>query len=396
MAKKAMAARDGSRAPPAWIRQGEVVKKQGRILKSNREEDVIVAERAHEWLDRLERSVDPNDRAEFMAWLKESPLHVRETLNATTFDTMLSHILDPDHKHDIEALVRQKNVVPLSNGAGQDMGSATVEPRAMRDKRARWSALIGIAAAACLAVVVGINWSPRTQPQEQFHTDIGEQRSIGLSDGSVVHMNTRSRVRVVFSDTARDVYLVDGQAIFKVKHDAARPFRVHVDSAVVQAIGTQFDVHRFKDRTNVAVIEGVVQIISGTEGKLDAETLSKLPENTKVPAGESVVIVADGKLTPHATISPQDAGAWRQRRLIFRNHTLAEIAEEFNRYNHTQLRVEGETLRALRFRSLVLDADDQQSLLVYLAQAKPIVTERVGNELVIRIQPNLVQAKPEK
>jgi transmembrane sensor len=396
MAEKATAARDRPRARPTRIRQGDVVKKQGKILKGNREEAVLIAERAHEWLDRLERSHDPNDRAEFMAWLKESPLHVREVLFATTFDAALAHVLDPDHKQDIEALASQTNVVPLSNGAGQDMGSATVKPRTMRDKRLGWRSLVALAAAACLAIAIAVDWSYPTQPTEQFGTAIGEQRSIGLSDGSIVHMNTRSRVRVAFSDTARDVYLLDGQAIFKVKHDAARPFRVHVDTAVVQAIGTQFDVHRLKDRTNVAVIEGVVQIISGTEGKLDAETLSKLPENTKVPAGESVVIVADGKLTPHAEISPQDAGAWQQRRLIFRNHTLAEIADEFNRYNHTQLRVEGETLRTMRFTRLVLDAGDPQTLLDYLARERPIVTERVGDELVIRIQPNFAQTKPAK
>lgn len=391
-----MAAKDGSPARPTWIRQGEVVNKQGRNSKAIREEAVIIAERAHEWLDRLEHSHDPNDRTEFMAWLKESPLHVREVLTATTFDAMLPHLLDPDHKIDIEALAHQKNVVPLGNSASRDLGSATVTPRKMRDKRLGWPALIGLAAAACLAVAIIIDWPYSPQPQEQFRTETGEQRSIGLSDGSIIHMNTRSRVRVAFSDAARDVYLLDGQAIFKVKHDADRPFRVHVDSAVVQAIGTQFDVRRFNGRTNVAVIEGVVQIISGTAGKLDAETLSKLPESTKVPAGESVVIVGDGELTPHTAISPHDASAWQQRRLIFRNHTLAEIAEEFNRYNHTQLRVEGETLRTLRFRSLVLDADDPQSLLAYLAREKPIVTERIGDALVVRMQPNLVQAKPEK
>lgn len=396
MAKQVMAAKDGSPARPTWIRQGEVVKKQGRNSQVNREEAVIIAERAHEWLDRLERFRDPNDRAEFMAWLKESPLHVREVLIATTFDAMLPHLLDPDHKIDIEALAHQKNVVPLGSGASQDLGSATAKPRKMLDKRLGWPALIGLAAAACLTIAISIDWSYPPQPQEQFRTETGEQRSIGLSDGSIIHMNTRSQVRVAFSDAARDVYLLDGQAIFKVKHDAVRPFRVHVDSAVVQAIGTQFDVRRLDDRTNVAVIEGVVQIISGTAGKLDAETLAKLPESTKVPAGESVVIVADGKLTPHIAISPQDASAWQQRRLIFRNHTLAQIAEEFNRYNQTQLRVEGETLRALRFRSLVLDANDPQSLLAYLAREKPIVTERVGDALVIRMQTHLVQAKPEK
>lgn len=359
----------------------------------NQEEAVLIAERAHEWLDRLERSEDPNDRADFMAWLKESPVHVREVLSATTFDAVLPLTLDPDHKIDVDVLARQKNVVLLGNGAGREIEPARMKPRKMRDKRMGWSSLIGLSAAAGLAIAVAINWPGPAEPQQQFGTSVGEQRSIGLSDGSIVHMNTQSNVRVAFSDTARDVYLLGGQATFKVKHDAARPFRVHVDSTVVQAIGTQFDVHRLKDRTNVAVIEGVVQIISGTEGKLDAATLSKLPENTKVPAGESVVIVADGKLTPHAAISPQDASAWQQRRLIFRNHTLAEIATEFNRYNRApQIRIEGEDLRARRF-NIVLDADDPQSLLDYLSTDKQIAFNRSGDELVIRTQ-NFARARP--
>jgi len=40
--------------------------------------------------------------------------------------------------------------------------------------------------------------------------------------------------------------------------------------------------------------------------------------------------------------------SWRQRRLVFRDATLADIAAEFNRYNHTQIHVEGDAARELR------------------------------------------------
>lgn len=376
------------------------MKKQRRNV--NREAAVLIAERADEWVERLKHSHDPNDRVEFLAWLKKSPLHVREVLCATTWDKLLEHTLDPNRALDVEALMRQtgSNVVPLGNSISRDTAAVAVElaePRSMQSKRIGWSSLARIAAAACLALALALGWlqlTGRSEPQQQFGTTIGEQRSVGLSDGSIVHMNTQSRVRIAFSAAARDVYLLEGQAIFKVKHDAARPFRVHVGSAAVQAIGTQFDVRRLKDRTHVAVIEGVVQIISDTGGDLDPETLAKLPESTKVPAGESVVIIADGKLTPHATISPQDASAWQQRRLVFHKHTLAEIAAEFNRYNRTpQIRVEGDTLRARRF-SMVLDADDPQSLLDYLSTNKQITVDRTGHELVIRMTSGFAQNKP--
>jgi len=200
---------------------------------------------------------------------------------------------------------------------------------------------------------------------------------------------------VAFSAEGRDIYLLEGQAIFKVERDAARPFRVHVDSDVVQAIGTQFDVHRLKDRTSVAVIEGVVQIIPGAAGKITLDTLARLPAETRVPAGERISIAADGKLTPHTQISALEAGAWQQRRLIFRQQTLAEIAAEFNRYNRNpQIRIEGDALRNQRL-SAVFDADDPETLFTYLAATDPrFILDRNGVEMIIRMRSNFAQVGP--
>jgi transmembrane sensor len=380
---------------PIRIRQGEAVKK-GKFMKVYRGEVSVIAE---EWLERM-KAGNPVDNAQFLRWLKESPLHVREMLTATTWDKLLDRMLDPEHKVNIDELRTQlaTNVVPLG-GISRHIAAAAalVKPRGMLDRRIGWSWLAGLSAAAGLAIALVLGWPQITSGhgyQEQFATAVGEQRSVGLADGSVVTLNTRSRVEVDFSAQARDVYLLEGQAIFKVKHDATRPFRVHVDAAVVQAIGTQFDVYRLKGRTSVTVIEGVVQIIPDASGSIDIAELSKLPANTKVPAGETVTIVADGKLTPHANVDAQEATAWQQRRLVFRNRTLAEIAAEFNRYNRIpQIRIEGAALQAMRLTS-VFDADDPQSLLTYLALDNRIAFEHGDDELVIRMQSNLAQAAP--
>ena len=42
--------------------------------------------------------------------------------------------------------------------------------------------------------------------------------------------------------------------------------------------------------------------------------------------------------------------AWRERRLVFTKEALADIAEEFNRYNRApQIRVEGDIARNTRY-----------------------------------------------
>lgn len=352
-------------------------------MSTNREEELLVAERAAEWLERL-KSGEPQERAAFVHWLKESRRNVREMLLATAWDRVLGQ-LDPDRQIDIDELMNRAsaNVVAVRHVSRvADVPRWTLWPSAFR---ASWA--FGIAATAVLTVVV-LAWTgvvPDFLHPNQYGTAVGEQRAIELDDGSVIHLNTQSSVRVSYSAQARDVYLNAGQAIFKVKHDATRPFRVHAGSAVVQAIGTQFDVYRLGDRTHVAVIEGVVQVTSDTAGGLNA-SLTQLSEHTRIAAGKAVSIIADGEITAPAAVDVVEINAWQQRRLIFRKNTLAQIAAEFNRYNKApQIRVEGETLQGKLF-SGVFDADDPESLLMYLATDRHLEFDRHGDEFVIRLR----------
>src|SRR6185312_16380584 len=60
----------------------------------------------------------------------------------------------------------------------------------------------------------------------------------------------------------RDVELIEGQALFAVAHDVARPFIVSAGNAAVRAVGTQFDVYRKQTGTTVTVVEGRVAVSS--------------------------------------------------------------------------------------------------------------------------------------
>lgn len=363
------------------------------MMNANREEELLVAERAAEWLDRLKKA-GPQERAEFFRWLKDSPRHVREMLLATTLETELPRI-DPERRIDIEELLARSipTVIPVRPSGNPP---AYEKPR----RWTRWSWIASVGTAVAMFVLV-LGWSGAAMNflhPNKYGTAVGEQRAIELADGSVIHLNTQSRVRVDFSHDARDVYLQEGQAIFKVKRDSVRPFRVHVDRAVIQAIGTQFDVHRLADRTDVAVIEGSVQVVAGPSSPddFDAATLAQLPERIRIAAGEAISIAAGGEITPPAPIDVAEANAWQQRRLIFRKSTLAEIVAEFNRYNRApQIRVEGETLRARRF-SGVFDADDPESLLKYLASDSGLVFDRQGHEIVIRPRSDTALVAQEK
>src|SRR5690606_34920469 len=107
-------------------------------------------------------------------------------------------------------------------------------------------------------------WAVLLSGGQTYATAVGEQRRIELTDGSVVHLNTRSRLEVAFTDGARDIRLLEGEATFTVEGDPARPFSVHAGTNIIRAIGTQFNVLRRPSGTTVQVIEGEVRVSTDT------------------------------------------------------------------------------------------------------------------------------------
>lgn len=363
-----------------------------------------LADQAAEWLFRLD-DASPNEKRAFVRWLKSSKDAPDEVLLAKSTDIVLRQLLR-DQPLDLADLGvgHQRNVTQIDTLQGSSTAPSSLhadeepageridEPRPRRVGRRAWTSIIGVGIAAALAVVL-INpvqlrdwlW-PNT-----YATSVGEQRAIELADGSAISINAKSKVRVAYSQNTRDIFLESGQAMFTVAKDASRPFRVHAGSSIVQAIGTKFDVRRSRAKVQVAVVEGTVQIIGDAVGDNVAMAMARLHTAIRVAAGEGVSVLKTG-ITAPTKINVADVSAWQQRRLVFRDNTLAEIAEEFSRYNRRpHIRIEGDALRARRF-SGVFDADAPEALLTYLAEDDSIAFDGQGDEIIIRPRPIIVQS----
>lgn len=352
-------------------------------LKGTTEE--LLAREAAAWVQRL-KNATPKEQAEFGRWLRESRAHVREMLLASSWETVLRH-LGQERTVDVAKLrAACTNVVTV-----QPSRHLPVPKRALA-LRWPWIAAVGMSLAVTAAVLLGALPFLREVLWQEYVTSIGEQRAIALADGSVVSLNARSSVRVELSAESRDVYLNDGQALFSVAHEKGRPFRVHVDGAVVQAVGTKFDVHRLPGRIEVAVMEGRVRVEREPSNSQTSASLESSLVPTQLSEGEALSISRAGQVSVPIPVDVSEISAWRQRRLVFRDRPLGEIVEEFHRYNATpRLLVEGEELRERRFNG-VFDADEPETLLAYLASDGTIALERRGDDLVIRARPIIVQS----
>lgn len=346
-----------------------------------------IGEAASEWVVKMHApNVPEEDSRVFMEWLRRSPQHVAEYLHAEKVFLVLEGVAREDST-DIASLLREpSNVVDLQVG-DEGRNSAPVQSTSGSDQRpvrifAAAAALVAMVAVGALLAVHA--W----RGDDTFATGTGEQRRIVLEDGSTVDLNTRSSVNVRFNAAVRQIELTEGEAYFSVAKDAQRPFLVTTGNAVVRAVGTQFNVYRQQTRAVVTVLEGKVAVIANDDvssaerllmGSGSEPRASVAPAQIEISAGEEVAVDLDRHakaITPRpAVTNTHTATAWRQRRLIFENQSLAEVASEFNRYNRRQFIVEDAQLGADLI-SGVFDADRPDDLVSFL--------EGQGNVRIVR------------
>ena len=347
-----------------------------------RELEALHAVQASGWVETL-RHASPGDEMRFVAWLKESPRNVRDFLLMLSLDGALEK-LDAERLHSIEALTAQVDqcVTPL-----------TLRPApaaAARSRRLRWAAL---AAGVLVAAVGALFWYAHPRFHD-FETVTGEQRTFELEDGSVVSLNTHSRVAVRLAAHAREVRLLRGEALFHVAHDPSRPFLVSTDDAVVQAVGTQFDVYRRDDGTVVAVLEGRVKVTTAAPAPAASGSAAAPVAGRSAPraaavrslgASQEAQVSHGGSVSIREVNNVSDTVAWRERRLIFHDQTLEQIVGEFNRYRTHRIRLEGSGVSE-RVYTGVFDADDADSLLQVLARDPALDVDRSGESIIVRLR----------
>jgi transmembrane sensor len=347
-----------------------------RIRYSNGKTHAAVVAEASEWFIEF-RAGDVNGEARlrFIDWLRRSPEHIQAYLEVSGAWSELPR-RDAESRLDIAAMItrarNESDVIQLSPlTSGLLPAPPAAEPRTFRTLRRR--PMLAAAAIALLAsLIVVFVWIDRDAARS-YATGIGEQRTIQLMDGSTIELNAQSKVEVRLTDRRREVALMEGQALFRVAKDKQRPFVVRAGEAEVRAVGTEFDVYRKQTETVVTVVEGRVETYPGSDG------------------AAAIVISAGEQLTvlPHTLTKPTRADtaaatAWVQKRLIFEETPLREVAEEFNRYNRRPLAIDDAELKTLKI-SGVYSSIDPASLINFLRNQDSIrVIETEDQVRVVR------------
>ncbi len=362
------------------------------------EQDVqaVVARQAAEWfVAHRDGPLAARERTAFTAWLRTSPLHVSEYLAVAALARGFNALPD-EPGTDMQGLLERARlesdrVVTLSPPASGTEAPVRIARPARPGRIRHWALAASLGAVMLAAAPWLLQESARnaaTADIDLLRTAHGEQRVWRLPDGSVVHLNSGSELKVRFSGTQRIVEVDHGQAKFDVAPDPQRPFRVVAGDTAVVAIGTSFDVYRKSDATVVTVLTGKVAVYRNagmTPVRLTGEAAERTIVSPSRPltAGEQVKVLnteqpeVAAPIIDHVDISK--VAAWTQQQIMFEQEPLAAVAAEFNRYGRVPIEVEGAALNDLRITG-IFNAYDTESFVGFLRRLDNVrVTATAGS-----------------
>jgi transmembrane sensor len=219
---------------------------------------------------------------------------------------------------------------------------------------------------------------------QTYTADATVPKRVALTDGSVIDLNSNSRLQVHFSAGERKLDLSAGEAHFQVAHNAARPFVVTAHSVSVRAVGTVFDIRLVGDNVDVLVTEGKVEVDRRGATTSFSKSVAIVLQLT---AGERTLVTPTLDCAPRVeNILPAAVHArlsWQDRMTNFVDVPLSEMVARINCCNTTQLVIADPSLADRRIGG-VFALDQVDAFVQLLEQDGDIVAERHGTEIVLR------------
>ena len=239
--------------------------------------------------------------------------------------------------------------------------------------RLRWP----VFAAAGLAAALALGWvlhtaMPPAPALEIFQTAKGEHKTAALADGSHIDLASATHLSVALAATERRVTLDEGEAIFDVAPDAARPFVITAGDRRIRVVGTEFDVRRRGDQFSVTVRRGVVEVAP----------LDTAQGAVRLMPGDRVDHVIGTTASRTGTASADDVFAWRTGHLVYRDRPLSEVAADLNAQFAKPVSLADRKTADMLF-SGVLVLDDEDAVVHRLTLLAPLWSTSGASGIVV-------------
>ncbi len=352
----------------------------------------FVSQEAAYWFIRFtdEPKMGPEDKKLLADWVRRSPENVAEVLRIAGLDDQARQGLLQAVKE-----AEESNVFDIGSRGNVSQyeydPSDSVPDTVKRKLPAPW-AFAAMVAGLAVALLFGFGMFSNS-PNRAVATAASQWQHMSLEDGSTVHMDARTRLKVEFSGNRRLVHLYEGRAVFEVAKDKKRPFTVRTHIVDVTAVGTRFQV-AISPGVTTTVSEGVVRVTP--LGRLDDVTTMKL-----LYAGDELNVMnstagkedrvfgggggyVDLSKLEELKVDAEHKLEWANGWLTFQaGERIGDMVAEFNRRNTLQIKLDNESIADRRLAGYYrFRVDSPESFLHALDSQGGITVIRNGTNVV--------------
>ncbi len=282
------------------------------------DETEAIREAAAGWVARIHGDPSAAERRELDLWLAADPRHGESYRRIAQI-------------HRAAAVLRESKLYRAS-GPRRRMGwVATGLAAAAAALALAWLPLGGgiepVSVSPSPSPTVAVSRPQAIRPPTRITARRGEIRTMRLTDGSTVTLDTASAVDVEFGPDIRRLTLLRGRARFAVAHEA-RPFTVMAGGGAVTARGTVFDVAlEGGGRVRVLLLRGAVDVVAPGSARTSAAGREPL----RLATGQQAIFESSDVVAAVQTASPGEA-AWPDGTADYADVSLAQLLERANRY----------------------------------------------------------------
>ncbi len=235
---------------------------------------------------------------------------------------------------------------------------------------------IYLSIAACLVAIVSLmGWNYIGQPINEkplsIYTNTGNRSNVTLPDGSVVWLNSLSKISYFYDAKNRErIVKLSGEAYFDVAKDKAHPFNVLVGDIKVECKGTKFNISAYSDDKNIDVILAEGRVIVSSENKsidLHPNMMASFDKSTGILTKEKV--------------NSRNYCEWMNGYIYFDNESFTDISKIISRNYGITVNILSPQLKDERFTGSIYQGDIKKILNV-LSAASGAKYELISDSVV--------------
>jgi len=185
-----------------------------------------------------------------------------------------------------------------------------------------------IAAMLFIPLILGFSLYVFFKPasHESFYLSeapLGQKAKIELPDGTLVWLNSGSRIRYSSGFNKSRMVELSGEAFFEVQKMKGEPFFVRTTFLDIEVTGTRFNVNAYDDEpfVNTSLVEGKVNVILKDQNQTVGMEPGKVLSWSK-----QTHVYSTSDLNEDATTS------WKENRLIFINDDFTSLVRKIEKW----------------------------------------------------------------